>query len=256
MITSATSTVFTVGVSGSFQATATGAPAPSFGLVGVLPSAVTFNATGLLSGTPAVGTAGVYSLTLTATNGIPPDATQGFTLRVNNPPVAGTDYLGTLTGVPVFVTAARLMLNDSDPDGDVLAVSAVSPASVQGGVVTLTAGLVKYTPPGAFVGSDSFTYTLSDGFGGTSTGTVNVLVANALYELLRVVSVSVGSGGVTTVFAGQPGEQYQMQSNDSLIVPWTDIGAWIIADPAGNFQYTDPRTPQPAQRFYRATVVP
>lgn len=256
VITSAANTVFTIGVSGSFQATATGAPVPSFSSVGSLPSALIFNAAGLLSGTPALGTAGIYPLTLTATNGVLPNATQSFTLRVNSLPVAGTDHLGTLKGVPVSVTAARLLLNDSDPDGNALSISGVSPASVQGGSVTLTAGVVNYMPPGGFVGADSFTYTLSDGFGGTALGLVNVKVANLAYELLRVVSVNVSAGGVTMVFVGLPGEQYQMQTNDFLTVPWTNLGALIIADPSGNFEYLDTRTPQPPQRFYRPAVVP
>ena len=41
--------------------------------------------------------------------------------------------------------------------------------------------LVTYTPPGGFVGADSFTYTLNDGFGGTAPGLVNVKVANLAY---------------------------------------------------------------------------
>ena len=43
-------------------------------------------ATGLLSGTPAVGAGAVYTLTATATNGVEPDAVQTFTLYVNEPP--------------------------------------------------------------------------------------------------------------------------------------------------------------------------
>jgi hypothetical protein len=44
---------------------------------------VTFNtATGVLSGTPAVGTNGTYPLTITASNGVSLDATQAFTLTV------------------------------------------------------------------------------------------------------------------------------------------------------------------------------
>ena len=45
---------------------------------------MTFNATtGVLSGTPAAGTGGTYTLTFTAHNGVGSDATQSFTLTVN-----------------------------------------------------------------------------------------------------------------------------------------------------------------------------
>ena len=47
------------------------------------PAGVTFvdngNGTATLSGTPAAGTGGVYSITITAANGVSPDATQSFT---------------------------------------------------------------------------------------------------------------------------------------------------------------------------------
>jgi Bacterial Ig-like domain (group 3)/YDG domain/Galactose oxidase, central domain len=82
-ITSANSTTFTVLTSGqSFQVTATGVPAPTFSFTGTLPSGVTLSSAGLLSGTPAAGTVGSYPITITAQNGISPNATQNFTLIV------------------------------------------------------------------------------------------------------------------------------------------------------------------------------
>ena len=51
---------------------------------GALPSGVTFNG-GVLSGTPATGTGGTYTITLTATNTIG-TANQTFTLTVNQAP--------------------------------------------------------------------------------------------------------------------------------------------------------------------------
>src|SRR5208337_3687415 len=85
-ITSANNTVFTEGASGTFTVTATGTPTPTFALTGALPSGVTFDiTTGVLSGIPDTGTSGTYPLTITASNGIFPDATQNFTLTVNPP---------------------------------------------------------------------------------------------------------------------------------------------------------------------------
>src|SRR5439155_16724069 len=80
-ITSADKTTFTVGQAGTFTVTATGNPAPTYSESGILPSGVTFNtSTQVLSGTPASGTAGSYSITFTAGNGVLPNATQSFTL--------------------------------------------------------------------------------------------------------------------------------------------------------------------------------
>ena len=55
-----------------------------------LPSGVTFSdngdGTATLAGTPAAGTGGSYPITITATNGVSPDATQSFTLTVDEAP--------------------------------------------------------------------------------------------------------------------------------------------------------------------------
>jgi hypothetical protein len=86
-ITSASNAVFTEGAAGSFTVMATGSPTPSLTRTGTLPSGVSFadngNGSGTLSGTPAVGSHGSYSLTFDAHNTTSPDATQNFTLTVN-----------------------------------------------------------------------------------------------------------------------------------------------------------------------------
>src|SRR5271157_798032 len=86
-ITSADDAAFTVGQAGSFTITTTGYPTAAITETGSLPTGVTFtdnaNGTATLAGTPQEGTAGTYSLTLTAANSISPSATQSFTLTVN-----------------------------------------------------------------------------------------------------------------------------------------------------------------------------
>ena len=51
--------------------------------------------TATLAGTPAAGTAGSYPITITATNGVSPDATQSFTLTVAPGPAAITSAAST-----------------------------------------------------------------------------------------------------------------------------------------------------------------
>jgi hypothetical protein len=85
-ITSANQATFQVGAPGTFTFTATGSPAPALSLTGTLPSGLSFhdngNATATLSGTPASATQGVYPVTVTADNGIAPNAVQNFSLTV------------------------------------------------------------------------------------------------------------------------------------------------------------------------------
>ncbi|HXT32443.1 MAG TPA: Ig-like domain-containing protein, partial [Vicinamibacterales bacterium] len=75
------------------------------------------------------------------------------------------------------VAAINVLVNDTDVDGDTLSVTAVS-AAAHGSVSINADSTVTYTPNGNFFGSDSFTYTVSDGHGGTDTATVNVTVAD------------------------------------------------------------------------------
>ena len=86
-ITSANSTGFTTGSAGSFTITTTGSPTAAISESGALPSGVTLvdnhDGTATLAGTPAAGTAGTYRLTIKASNGTAPDASQTFTLTVS-----------------------------------------------------------------------------------------------------------------------------------------------------------------------------
>jgi hypothetical protein len=108
IITSAVTTTFNEGVAGSFQVTASGTAPISFGVTGTLPSGVSFDTgTGVLSGTPGIGTAGVYPLVFSATNGTPPNANQGFTLRIGNSPGEDGDQVFT-SGTTVVNAYGRI----------------------------------------------------------------------------------------------------------------------------------------------------
>ena len=97
-VTSDASTTFTVGSAGSFTVAATGYPQPTFSESGALPNGVTLDSvSGQLSGTPAAGTGGTYLVTLTASNGVAPDASQSFTLTVDQAPAITSGASTTLT---------------------------------------------------------------------------------------------------------------------------------------------------------------
>src|SRR5205814_5810730 len=88
VITSANNATFGEGTPGTFTVTATGFPTPTLGESGALPSGVTFNtSSGVLSGTPATGTAGTYNITLSASN-VVSTVLQSFPLIALPPPTA------------------------------------------------------------------------------------------------------------------------------------------------------------------------
>ena len=89
----------------------------------------------------------------------------------------------------------NVLANDSDPDGDVLRVVATTQPA-HGTVEILDAGLsVRYTPEAGFVGTDHFTYTVSDGQGGTDTATVTVGASDDGTESDSSSTGGTGGGG-------------------------------------------------------------
>lgn len=100
-----------------------------------------------------------------------------FDAGPNSVPVAGDDSgltisrNGTLT-----ISIATLLANDTDANGDAMTISAVGNAL--NGTVTLNKqnGTVIFTPAANYSGPASFSYTLSDGRGGTDQANVSLTV--------------------------------------------------------------------------------
>lgn len=93
----------------------------------------------------------------------------------NNRPIAGAD--DKITVESGKATLIDVLANDSDPDKDALTIYTWDKVSVAGGTVNLVGGKLEYTPAANFTGTDSFTYTITDGFtGGMATATVTVQV--------------------------------------------------------------------------------
>lgn len=155
-ITSANSTTFTVGTAGSFTVTTTGFPTPALTETGALPSGVTFtdngNGTGKLSGTPAAGTAGTYPITITASNGVLPNATQAFTLTVSSASACGSGSESLLSG------GYALLLKGFDSSGNPALVGGVLTFNGSGSVTagTLDMNLNSGVQTGINVSSGTF----------------------------------------------------------------------------------------------------
>ena len=124
--------------------------------------------------------------------------------RENATPVAVTD---TATTAEDTAATIAVLANDSDPNGDTLSVTTVT----QGGhgAVTLVSGGVRYAPAANYAGPDSFTYTMSDGSGGTATGTVNMTVTPVNDNPVAVNDTATlaedSTGSIVTVLAGRHG---------------------------------------------------
>jgi len=124
--------------------------------------------------TPDPGFTGTDSFTYAVDDGFDGQASATVTVTVqsnNEPPVVGDLSAETLRNQPVDID----VLNEaSDPDGDELNIAAFN--QPQNGTVTQSGDALRYQPDDQFVGSDSFTFTITDGRGGEASAVVTVMV--------------------------------------------------------------------------------
>jgi len=89
----------------------------------------------------------------------------------NNPPIANNDSYRVNDGVTLTVGVTRdVLVNDSDPDGDLIKAVLVSGPS-NGRLDFCADGSFSYCPDPGFTGTDSFTYMPDPGFTGTDSFT-------------------------------------------------------------------------------------
>jgi Ca2+-binding RTX toxin-like protein len=133
---------------------------------------------------------------------------------VNYKPTA-VNQTGFITDnwTPLTISAATLLAGATDPNlGDTLTLSSVGGAA--GGTVALVNGNAVFTPTATAIGVASFTYTISDGHGGTSTATVDL--TTTLHDIVGTAGGTItggakpaeldGGAGNETVTAGSAGD--------------------------------------------------
>jgi large repetitive protein len=124
----------------------------------------------------------------------------GCSAGANEPPAAVNDSL--MTGEDTPSAPLNVLANDSDPDGHSLTVTTLNPSADHGTVSCTAAGVCTYTPDANYFGPDSFTYTISDGHGGTDTATVSITVTpvndapNAVDDSLTTAQGTAGNVNV------------------------------------------------------------
>jgi VCBS repeat-containing protein len=157
----------------------------------------------------------------------PIDQTFAITVvNVNDPPEARDDDVVTDEDFEASASAPGLLGNDTDPDAeDEITVSAVNGSAIDvGTVITLESGALltlnadgayMYDPNGQFdslargeAATDNFTYTASDGNGGTDQATVTVTI-NGVNDL-----PSITSGESSEVEENQTSTNYTATADD------------------------------------------
>jgi len=127
--------------------------------------------------TPNTGFTGSDTFTYNISDGNGGTNSANVTVTVsslpNVAPVANNDLAST--NQDQFVNIAVLS-NDTDADGDTLTIGIIS--NPNNGSAVRTGNSIRYTPNTGFTGSDTFTYNISDGNGGTNSANVTVTVSS------------------------------------------------------------------------------
>ncbi|HOK94803.1 MAG TPA: Ig-like domain-containing protein [Anaerohalosphaeraceae bacterium] len=240
---------------------------------------VVLNPDGTFVYTPSAGnTTGTDSFTYKVTDGFNESNTTTVTLNLTNAdPVAYDNSYGVSHNVQLTVSSTDGTITgtlngaaaDYDPDNanagklfdDVLTVVPLTNVpTANGGTVTLQAdGSFVYTPsPDNKTGTDSFTYTLLDGFGGSDTAVVTINLTNAdpvaydnSYGVSHNVQLTVSStdGTITGTLNGAAADYDPDNANagklfdDVLtVVPLTNVptanGGTVTLQADGSFVYT------------------
>ncbi|WP_338016066.1 Ig-like domain-containing protein [Meridianimarinicoccus roseus] len=150
-------------------------------VTGAANGTLTLNGSGTFDYTPNADFNGTDTFTYEVDDGTGLTDTAEVSITVNaiNDAPDAVDDTAT-TDEDVSTTIAALG-NDTDPENDTLTVSAFDATSAAGGTITESGGLFTYTPGAEFSGTDTFSYTVTDG-DLTDTATVTVTV-NAVNDV-------------------------------------------------------------------------
>ena len=122
-------------------------------------------------------------------------------LAGNTPPIAANDAASTALNTMLTID---VLANDSDADGDALAVASVSTDGSTSGNVSNNTADVTYTPDTNFCGTASFQYQATDGTDSSNTTTVTVTVGDTNAPMVTVpmpdltIMLPPGSTGLPT----------------------------------------------------------
>ncbi|MBU2663176.1 tandem-95 repeat protein [Actinoplanes bogorensis] len=170
------------------------------------------NADGTVTYVAAKGFSGTDSFTYQAVDEAGNVAEGTITIKVagvNTKPVAVNDNVSVDAGDSVVITPLK---NDKDANGDKLTVVKIGKPK-HGTAILNPDGTVTYAPNQSYAGGvDSFTYTVSDGHGGTATAIITVTVKAAATDVgagngklaktgADIISVVV-AGGIAVLIGG------------------------------------------------------
>lgn len=149
-----------------------------------------------LAYTPRVGTTGTHTFSYTITDGRGGFSTATVNVVINSPPIAVADAVYDVDKTTIQI---QVLANDTDIDGDTLALTAVSTNARA--TITLANNTVIFAPNADVLPVETFTYDISDGRGGSARGTVTVTQNASPIAVADTVSGLAGSTVVANVLS-------------------------------------------------------
>jgi N,N-dimethylformamidase beta subunit-like protein/uncharacterized protein DUF4082/Big-like domain-containing protein/cadherin-like protein len=140
---------------------------------------VTYNAsTQTISFVPSSNYLGQASFTYTITDGAGDTASANVAVAVTPPPPVANNDSGFVAteNTALSIPAAALLANDTDPNGSPMSITGVS--NPIDGTVNYNASTQTVTFVPSVAGTGSFTYSITDSLGGTSSARVSITVNN------------------------------------------------------------------------------
>jgi len=205
-ITSGNTAAFDIGQAGSFTVTTTGYPTASITESGTLPNGLTFvdngDGTATLSGTPAAGSGGTYPLSVTAANGVNPDATQTLTVSVDQPPAFTSAATATFTAGSV---ASFTVTTSGSPTATVSRTGGTLPSGLSFAAGSGGTATISGTPAAGTGGTYSVTLSATNRVDPDATQTLTITVQQAPAVTANPSSQTVNPGASVTFSAAASG---------------------------------------------------
>jgi O-glycosyl hydrolase len=171
-------------------------------------------------------------------------------LVINHLPVPASPALARYWGSGF--SAPESVFLGTDPDGDGLFISWVSPLSACGAAVSSAGRWVTYAPPAGVTNDDTFGYVVADGRGGFGQGTASVVMLTERGPTLQALWENRNAGMLRIIGSGISNRRYTLEFQEGLGTGWQPI-ATVVSDESGSFAYVTSPAPGASSRFYRVS---